>query len=128
MTEFLSQIGRRPLIDIRKYATQTGQLVSVTRDGFGDVDVTTITTISLLVYQERERQDQTNPTLTPAVRHMAVFASSIAVSEHDHLQSVVDREGATVLANARVKQIIQFGHWRYAQRFQAVELDVDLDG
>jgi len=120
--------GWNPLIDIRKYATQVGQLVSMTRDGFGDAVTSAPTTICLLVYQERDKQDQTNPALTRVIRHMAVIASTITVNKHDHIQSVVDRFGEAVLTNARVKEVIQYGHWRHRQRFQAVELDLDLDG
>ena len=120
-----------PLIRNKKYLTQFGQLKTVTRNKYGDVDpaLTTITTIRCMVYLEDIKQLQTNPAISLIELHRACIPSSLrnSVDVHDHLAEVTDRHGNVVLADSRVTKIVDYNHWKHAPRFFVVHLDVDLD-
>ncbi len=119
------------LIRNQKYLTQKGQLRSISRTKFGDIStISSIATVACLVYVENLGQRQTNPAITQTVKHQLLLPYEVrdSVKTNDHISQVTDRFGVVVLADARISKIIDYNHWRYAERFFHCELDLDLDG
>lgn len=114
------------LIDATKYITQVGQLRTMSRNNFGDVSETSVVTVSCLVYQEEDEQDQTNPAVTGKVRHFAILPKTATPQTGDHLSAVVDRFGNEILSDARILLVNDYHTWRYGRKFFRVTLDVDL--
>lgn len=114
---------------VANFRTQTGQLCSHSISQFGDTDITSVYTISCLVYRGSDFQMQGAPLVTRErelrciVSHATTF-----VEKGDILRTVVDKDGVTVLDEARVRDIEDYDHWEYGRRFRQLILDVDLDG
>jgi hypothetical protein len=124
-----------PLIRTKKYATQTGQLVTAgqptARDRYGDLTSdTVITTVKCLVYWENDEQSQTNPAISNLVFHKLVLPFSVRtlVDLHSHIRNVTDKFGNVVLLDARIDKITDYNHWKYKPRFFVCDLDLNLDG
>lgn len=118
------------LIRNQKYLTQQGQLRSISRTRFGDIStISSIATVACLVYVENSAQNQTNPAITNPVKHQLLLPYSVrsSIKTNDHIYEVTDRFGVVVLADARISKIIDYNHWRYAERFFHCELDLELD-
>lgn len=116
------------LIQFENYATQVGQYVTMGRSAWGDVSETSVTTINLLLYQEEDSQDQTNPNVTGGVRHFAIVSKDLTVQTGDHIRQVVNHLGVTVLVEARVLLVNDYHMWRHGNKFRRVQLDLDLSG
>lgn len=116
------------LINVDKYTTMTGQLRSVARDNFGDAEVTTITTIKCLVYQDTDQQQQTNPTITNFDKHFAIVPTGVTIKLHDHLSVVMNRFGESIIDDARITKITNYGSWRRKVRFRKLDLELSLRG
>ena len=116
----------RGLIQNDKYFTQFGQLRTMGRTNFGDPIQTALTTIPCLVYQEENRETQTTPAVGPRVRHFACLSNTFAVSEGDHLTTVVDRFKRPVITDSRVVKITDYNGHRHGSRFLRLELDLEL--
>jgi len=116
------------LIKVDKYVTMTGQLRSMVRGEFGDTTVTTVTTVKCLVYQDSDKQDQTNPTITRVGKHFAIVKTDVTVKLHDHLSLVVNKFGESILGDARITNLTAFGSWRRKVRFYKLDLELELDG
>lgn len=114
------------LIKFEKYATQVGQLRTMSRSGYGDSVQTAVTTINLLVYQEEEKQQQATPNVTQLVRHFAIIPKDSVVSTGDQLKDVVNHLGEPVLSDARILLVNDYNSWKYGNKFQRVQLDLDL--
>lgn len=116
------------LININKYVTMTGQLRSMARNEYGDTTVTTITTVKCLVYQDSDQQRMTNPVITDLNKHFALIPTGVTIKLHDHLSVVLNRFGETVIDDARIAKITNFGSWRRKIRFRKLDLELQLDG
>lgn len=119
------------LIQNQKYLTQVAQLRSVSRTSFGDVStISSVATVSCLIYIEGSGQSQTNPAISNPIRHQLLLPYTLRATTklHDHISQVTDRFGVVVLADARISKIIDYNHWRYRERFFQCELDLELDG
>ena len=120
------------LINIKKYVTMTGQLRSMARDGRGDTVVTTISTVKCLVYQDSDQQRMTNPVITDLNKHFALIATGVpkgvTIKLHDHLSVVVNKFGESIIVDARITKITNWGSWRRKVRFRKLDLELQLDG
>ena len=119
-----------PLIQNSTYLTQFGQLRQFTRDEYGDLSQTSVTTVACLVYLEGDEQSQTNPVMTNVIEHRLVLPYSVrsVTTLKTHISQVTDKFGNVVLSDARIDKIIDYNHWRYAPRFFVCNLDLELDG
>ena len=106
----------------------TGQLRSMGRNGYGDSVVTTVATVKCLVYQDTDEQRMTNPVITNLNKHFALIPTGITIKLHDHLSVVVNQFGESIIDDARVTNITNFGSWRRKIRFRKLELKLELDG
>ncbi len=119
------------LIRNQKYLTQTGQLRSISRTKYGDIStISSIATVSCLVYVEGSGQNQATPAISNPVQHQLLLPYELraTIKTNDHISQVTDRFGVVVLEDARVSKIIDYNHWRYAERFFHCVLDLELDG
>lgn len=119
------------LIRNSKYLTQTAQLRSISRTKFGDIStITSVAVVPCLVYVEGSGQNQTYPEVANPTRHQLLLPYSLRATTKisDQVSQVTDRFGVVVLSSARIRKIIDYNHWRYAERFFQCELDLDLDG
>lgn len=109
-----------------KYLTQVGQLRTMSRNMYGDYSETTVNTVNCLVYtEERKTEDQAIADVAGLV-HKAILPINATYAKGDHLSTVVDLNGETVLADSRIVEIRDYNHWRYGSRFKEVYLDIDL--
>jgi len=118
------------LIRNQTYLTQSGQLRSVSWTKFGDIStISSVQSTACLVYVEGDRQNQTNPAITNEIRHQLLLPYTLRATTktNDHISQVTDRFGVVVLNDARISKIIDFNHWRRAERFFQCELDLELD-
>ena len=123
-----SQVNPTLLININKYVTMIGQLRSMGRGSHGDADVTSITTVKCLVYQDSDQQRMTNPAITDLNKHFAIVPTSVVLKLHDHLSVVVNKFGESIIDDARVTKVTAFGSWRRKVRFFKLDLELELDG
>lgn len=122
------QVNPTLLINIKKYVTMTGQLRSMARNSHGDTVVTTITTVKCLVYQDSDQQRMTNPTITDLNKHFALIPTGVTIKLHDHLSVVVNQFGESIVDDARITKITNWGSWRRKVRFRKLDLELQLDG
>jgi len=119
------------LIRNQTYLTQVGQLRSISRTKYGDIStISSVATVVCLVYVEGSGQNQTNPAISNPTRHQLLLPYTLrsTIKTNDHISQVTDRFGVVVLSDARISKLIDYNHWRYAERFFQCELDLELDG
>lgn len=113
------------IINVMDYLVQLGQLQTVKEDRYGGSVVTSTETINCLVFAKETNQVDTATGRTQTMGHFALIPNSLSVTLEDHLVTVVDSYGSTVLAKARIKQINNYHTWWFApSTFKELELDL----
>lgn len=111
-------------IDWESFLTFTGQLRTFGRDAWGQLTASSVTTVPVIVYSEQDNQNNTVPMGTQALQHFACIPSSFTVVPDYHLTAVVDPNGNTVLADAKIKTVQDFNHHTCGARIKLLTLEI----
>lgn len=111
-------------LNVGNFLTQKGQLKSTYIDDSGQTVASAVTTVDCLVYTENN-QNKDAPLLNTGVGvYYAVFRGNVTVQAEYHLSSVVDRNGNTVLADARIVLVRDLNHHRFGTRTKEATLEI----
>lgn len=112
-------------INVNDYMVQVGQhLTKTSYDQFG-TSVTTVATISCLVFKEEDQLTDGVPIDTKTGMHLAIVPNSLTVAIDDYLVTVIDSFGNTVISNGRVTEVVQYAPWYRGIEFKVLRLDAN---
>lgn len=112
------------MMNIDNFLRHVGQLRIQSYDGYGQPTTTAVTTVPCLIYTEDNPVNNTIPARTGRYSHFAVIPSSVTVNADYHISSVVDPNGNSVLADARITDVTNFNHWRFGERIKVLHLEL----
>lgn len=116
---------RRGLIKLEKYFTQVGQLGRVVRTSYGDSAITSITTVSLALYQEDRQTVISAPANDSSIRLFGCVAATVLPRRGDQLQQVFDQFGNLILDAGRIDELVDYNDPFHDTRFVRFRLDLD---
>jgi hypothetical protein len=112
------------LINPSDYMFHYGQFTRVTLDAFGETSSSTINTISCFVYQEGDTRVLPANRRDEVLGMTGIIPSSVPVQIGDFLNSVVDKNGVTIMASGKITKIYDFNTWYSSQKFKQVQLEI----
>lgn len=111
-------MGTPRFIQLSKYLKHYAVWQSCSTNEFGDTSVTTSETISCLYYTGSNYRSMGNQTSGAArvvqnleLEHLALLYSTPAIQVNDRLTAIVNQDGETLVASARVVRVESYHHW-----------------